>query len=469
MTDELFTAQAELSRNILSSYLRYTFAVLCLITTVFLWLPVLSPTFPIKIFDSHSVRGLAFFFPISYVLGWGVYFSLSRNPILIKIANCALTTASFVLFLGLLELPTLLGFIDYRSAILPPIARIKPWEDPRYQLDKELLWIRRPKQRFVGQSAGDLVHWLGIPTTRRYPFDVQYDSRGFRNNDEIHQASLVVIGDSMVEWGFVPEEALVSTWLGRRFQVEVANLGQPAYGPQQELVVLRRYGMMLHPKIVLWFFFEGNDLLDVQKYESFMSNWDTTAQDLHSFKRQSFTMNALLLLNAAIAARHRGDSDEARRRSCVFLRSQTEDERTIYFAYDGAPLSGKDEASLETAQQVFVKAHNLSTDAGIKFLFVYIPTKFRVYRDFCKFPEDGYGKKWQPNDLPYRLESWHKTQGIPYVDLTAALKAAAGAGELVYFSDDGHLNAQGHRVMAETIAHFLETRGWLKKFAIAGN
>jgi SGNH hydrolase-like domain, acetyltransferase AlgX len=428
---------------------------------VFLWLPLLSSAFPIKIYDSYSIRVFVFLFLISYVLGWSIYFSLSHNPIPIKIANCVLTTASFLLIFGLLELPALLGVVDYRSIILPTIARIKPWEDPRFQIDNELLWIRRPYQRFAGQATGDLVYWLGISTQRRYPFDLQYDSRGFRNDHEIKQATMVVIGDSMVEWGYVPHGALVSTRLSRRFQVEVANLGQPAYGPQQELVVLRRYGLTLQPKIVLWFFFEGNDLLDVQRYETFTRNRDALSKDFHSFKHRTLTSNGLLALEGIAATRHQADGEEARRRSCGFLRGRTEDDRTLYFGYEGLPLSERNLASLHTAQKILLDAQTLSQDAGAKLLFIFVPIKFRVYHEFCKFPGDGYGKKWQPNDLPSRLENWHRAQGFPYLDLTAALRTAAANGELVYFADDGHLNAKGHEVAAETIGAFLETQGWL--------
>jgi hypothetical protein len=451
----------------LSRYRRYTFAVLCLLTAAFLWLPVLSATFPIKILDSPSVRGFIFLFPISYILIWGVYFFLSRNSVLNKIGNFALATASVLLFFGLLELPALLSIVDYRSTILPAIARIKPWEDPKFQIDDQLLWIRRPYQHLSGQAAGDLVYWLGISTNRTYPFDVQYDSRGFRNDHEISQAPIVVIGDSMVEWGLVPQEALTSTRLSQGLQVQVANLGQPAYGPQQELVVLRKWGLALRPKIVLWFFFEGNDLLDVQRYESFTEHWDALSKDFHSFKRRSFTSNALTLLEGIAAIKHRTDGEEARRRSCRFVRGRTDDDKTLYFGYEGLPLSEKNLASLDTAQKIFFDAQTLSQNTGVKLLFVFIPIKFRVYHEFCKFPDDGYGKKWQPNDLPSRLETWHKAQGFPYLDLTAALRTAAANGELVYFSDDGHLNAKGHEVAAETIASFLETHGWLEDKGLA--
>jgi hypothetical protein len=444
-----------------SRFCRYILAVLCLIATILLWLPLFSAAFPIKIFDSYSIRVLVFLFSISYVFGWGVYFALSRNLLSSKIANCVLTTASFGLLVALLEVPAALGYVDYRSVLLAPIARIKPWEDPRYHFDRELLWIRRPSQRFHGEAAGDLVYWLGISTSRRHPFDVQYDSHGFRNNHEIHQAPLVVIGDSMVEWGFVPGEGLTSSRLSQELQLEVANLGQPAYGPQQELVVLRRYGLTLRPKIVLWFFFEGNDLLDVKRYETFTQNLDETVDELNSFKQRSFIKNATVLFTGLIGAKHRSDGEEARKRSCAFVRGRTDDERKIYFAYPGSPLSAEDLASLDTAQKVFLEAHKLSTDSGADFLFVYVPTKFRVYRDFCDFPEDGYGKLWRPNDLPTRLETWNRTHGIAYLDLTAALKSSAATGELVYFSDDGHLNAKGHEVAAEFILSFLKENGWL--------
>ena len=40
----------------------------------------------------------------------------------------------------------------------------------------------------------------------------------------------------------------------------VANLGVSGYGSLQELKVLEKYAVPLGPKMVAWFFFEGNDL-----------------------------------------------------------------------------------------------------------------------------------------------------------------------------------------------------------------
>jgi hypothetical protein len=46
----------------------------------------------------------------------------------------------------------------------------------------------------------------------------------------------------------------------------VVNLGRGAYGPQQELIVLKRYGLAYRPRVVIWQLFEGNDLADARQF-----------------------------------------------------------------------------------------------------------------------------------------------------------------------------------------------------------
>jgi hypothetical protein len=55
--------------------------------------------------------------------------------------------------------------------------------------------------------------------------------------------------------------------VARLLDCTVANLGQSAYGPQQELAVLKRFGASLGPRLCIWTFYEGNDLDDVERYE----------------------------------------------------------------------------------------------------------------------------------------------------------------------------------------------------------
>ncbi len=441
--------------------IRLILTAICLLLLVGLWLPLTAPLLsvnPNPLSDLQlAVRLLA-----SFLLGWVPYFALSRQAARHKVINFSLTAVSLLLFFGLLEFLAASGLVDYRLIISTPggnYGEMKPWENPWNRPDPELIHLHKPGQRMVGETAGDLVGWLGIPERRRYHVDVQYDRRGFRNPDGIEQAGMIVIGDSFVEAGLVSRAELFSSRLAGSQGVPVANLGQSGYGPQQELIVLKRYGLPLRPKVVLWLFFEGNDLLDVSRYERSVRDWETTVKANHGFVSRSFTKNSLRVLRGFLQ-RRREDSAEAHRRSGRFRLRPDEE---LYFAYPGSPLSQEDEASLTKTKQILSEAARLSRAKGSRFVLVYLPITFRVYRDLCDFPKDGYGRTWTLNNLPERLQEWSKEQKIPFLDLTEPLKRAAARGELVYFPDDGHWNGRGNQVGAEAVERFIEENGWLAR------
>jgi len=398
---------------------------------------------------------------LSYLLAAATYLVAGSQSQKEKITRLMLGSASVLIMVGLLELPALLGWVDYSKFLALPesvqFTNRKPWQQSHNRFDPELLFIHGSNLHFRGETQGDLVTWLGIATDRRYPVDVQYDAHGFRNNGELTQAPIVAIGDSFVEAGLVSHADLMTTHLSRAFQCEVANLGQGAYGPQQELMVLRRYALPLRPRVVLWFFFEGNDLSDVPRFERFQKE---ALDDFRStsFGDRSLVKNTLEVLAWLSKPRIKEDSREAVRRSCAVRTSPGE---KIYFAYPGSPLNDQDLAALKLTQGTLLEAHELAEANSARFLLVYIPTKFRVYRDSCDFPPQGYGHKWQPSDLPQRLEQWSRDHSVSFLDLTPPLQAAAARGELVYFADDGHWNAKGNETVTAAVTDFLSQNGWL--------
>jgi len=341
------------------------------------------------------------------------------------------------------------------------MTRIKPWEDPRNQFDRELMYTRRPGERIVGDTTGDLVYWLGISSQTRYRVDAQYDRHGFRNDHEIGAASVALIGDSFIEAGLLPSAQMLSTRLSGLLAVEVANLGLGGYGPQQELAVLRRYAMPLHPELVVWCFFEGNDLLDVPRYQEFARDAEAHRKELYSFSNRSFTHQALQVIANAMTSWPAVDAAEAQRRSCRPRDRKAGEADTIYFGYSAAPLSSAELASLEVAESQLLEAQRVTAAGDAALMLVYIPIKFRVYDGLCDPPEDGYARTWKLNDLPSRLETWSATHGIPFLDLTPALRDRAARGELVYFPDDGHWNSSGNAVAASAIADAVTAHGWL--------
>jgi hypothetical protein len=447
-----------------ASYFRRLLAALCLLGIGTLWWYLASTPASDKVLGLYSMKVFVGLLVASYLLSWAVYFVLSSESFPGKAARLILTTLSFIIVVGLLEVPVTLGLVDYRKIISPPdsflVTHRKPWDNVANVFDKELMHIHPPGQRIVGETSGDLVKLLGISTHRRYAVDLSFDSRGFRNDREIDRAPVVVTGDSFIEGVLVPSPKLVTNKLRDLLGVEVANLGQSGYGPQQELWVLRRFGVALKPKVVVWFFFEGNDLLDVERYEHFIKERDRIEAERNSFYQRSFLRNTLFTLAGYTAPGVSQDGVEAHRRSCRF-QTKSGEESTFYLAYAATPLTEDERESLGKARDVLLQAQQLTAANDAQLVFVYIPTTFRVYNNLCKFPDDGYARSWQLSDLPQEMEKWCKEKGIPYLNLTTALKEAASRGELVYLLDDGHWSERGHQVTAETVARFIKSEGWL--------
>ncbi|MBI4590750.1 MAG: hypothetical protein HY725_18145 [Candidatus Rokubacteria bacterium] len=198
----------------------------------------------------------------SYLLLWGAFFLLSRRPRAEKMTRFLLASLSLFLVVALLEAPALARLVDYRLVFATPI--LAPWRNPQNLLDPELVHIRPPHQQLTGASrGGDIARLFHTPSPQLYRYNIRYDRDGFRNAVDLDAADIAVLGDSIIEGPNLSSAQLVTSVLARLQQARVANLGQTGYGPQQELVVLRRYAVPLRPRTVVWAFFEGNDLKNV--------------------------------------------------------------------------------------------------------------------------------------------------------------------------------------------------------------
>jgi hypothetical protein len=424
------------------------------------WWLAATPPHPGHVFGRYTIHRFAALSVLSYAALSALYcLALPRAGTALRAAQCAL--AGFVVFLliGCLELLVAARVADFRKLFAPPdsvlFTRVKPWQNPSNLLDPELIHIHRPNQRLVGHTSGDLVPVLGIATERKHAIDVRYDSRGFRNETDITTAPLVILGDSFVEAGLVPAEELLSSRLARQLGADVANLGQSGYSPQQELLVLKRFGLPLRPKVVFWLFFEGNDLLDVARYERLMESW-ASGPPAVPFLDRSFSKNILLALARLTEPRLRVDSENARRRRGHFTLARDDAERNMYFVYTAAPLAEEELDSLRKAQDILRDASRRCDEAGARLVLVFVPTKFRVYGAHCRFEPDALPREWHDNDLPQRLETWARSEQIPYLDLTGPLRRKAAEGELVFFTDDGHWNGLGNHVATDAIVRFMQ-------------
>jgi hypothetical protein len=94
------------------------------------------------------------------------------------------------------------------------------------------------------------------------------DEHGYRNPRGLYQpgADAVLLGDSFTQGQCVADNDTFADRI-RRVLPRTVNLGYSANGPLLALASFMEYAVPLRPRVVLWFFFEGNDInnLEIEK------------------------------------------------------------------------------------------------------------------------------------------------------------------------------------------------------------
>jgi hypothetical protein len=406
------------------------FVMTCVGTLVFYW--SVAPES-----NSHTLAGIM----LSYLLLWSVIFLLSNASKTEKATRFLLATGSIALTIGCIELFVVANVVDFRTILGTPVW--EPWHHPANLLDPKLLHIHKPHDRWL---------WNGI--------EYRYDQYGLRNETDLNSADLVVIGDSFVAGLGVPAADILTTQLAKQLDRPVANLAQSWYGPHQELELLRRHSLRLAPEICVWVFYEGNDLADLHRYKAATQNWEVFSKDFHSFRQRSFTKNAILAFRPLLHSLHtqRVSYKHRMKEQSGFFQSPSGKMTRLYFHEKGLHLSGKDRTALKELRLILGQAHNLCHAVDAKFLFVFAPTKFRVYRDFMVFDTEAQPRYWVLNDLPKKIEAMVH-EDFPdggFLDLTNAFVEQAKQEPLLFFDYDTHWSGEGHREAASAIANFLK-------------
>lgn len=435
------------------SLLRGAGALLVAIGVALAWWLTLSPSQP-EIAGLYSFRRITFNLAATAAGLWGVYFLLGGKPARHKVLVCASQAIAIGAMLFLIELPVLFFGFDYRT-VFGSAADVTELEltSRNNRPDPVLIHLHWPDSAFSGDATGNLVH-LGIPRPRRYPVNVRYDRNGFRNDNNFEQADIVVIGDSFVEAALVSRQETVVAQLESMLNTPVANLGQIAYGLRQELEVLRRFGLPLKPRLVVWVLFGGNDLRDVEFYERQLERVGR-ARPPATLEERLASRNALALAGklAVDAVRNAGGqpSANALNHSALFRRADGTRERVYFSPPEDTPSPHQWQVAIDALTQ----ADRSARAAGADFLVVYAPRSFRVYKPHLEIAPEHASARWVVNDLPERLGRWAAEKGIPFVDTTPRLAAVVARGEHPYFVDDVHWNALGHETAAQVITEEL--------------
>jgi hypothetical protein len=290
------------------------------------------------------------------------------------------------------------------------------------------------------------------------------DEHGFHNPKGIWSSDsvdIVALGDSFTQGGCVPSEKNFVAVVRERYP-KTLNLGMAGQGPLNTLATLKDYAEGLKPKIVLWFFYEGNDIADLL------------------YERQSPLLMRYLEGNFRQALRGRqADIDRAlaafieteksaqavppkpktmaenigRARHLVgeLVKLNALRQRFGLVYGDSSQSSQYTESDVKTTMDLLERAlreAKATVDAwGGRLYFVYLPE-----RDTCIDPGRAVGDRGHIMNIVSR-------EGIPLIDLHHAFRIQSDPLVLFPMRRLGHYNQKGHRLVGDEVLKSISSVG----------
>lgn len=285
------------------------------------------------------------------------------------------------------------------------------------------------------------------------------DEHGFHNPPGLWQegkADIVALGDSYAHGACVPSDQGFVSVIRSRYPATV-NLGVNGNGPLAMLATLKEYAAFLKPRVVLWFYYEGNDIRDLdgrEKYSPLLREYLTRSFSQNLIFRQQEVDHALTeYLERAMESQ--GTSFDAEEfiklyhlrgsiRSAIKKRQGRDGlqiELLEHLQKDGAPSAKED---LELFKAVLREASRTVSSWGGQLYFVYLPTWERY-----RLPELASKDRDNVLDMVGAL-------AIPTVDIHAPFARHADPLSLFPSRRYAHYNAAGHQLVAEQVLAQLE-------------
>jgi len=296
--------------------------------------------------------------------------------------------------------------------------------------------------------------WVMLPLDEHYTYGhfVKLNSLGFRGPEvsakDKNEYRILAIGDSHIYGQGVADNELMTTVLQKKLEQSdspcsytVTNMGVRAYSTNNELALLKKSGLALDPDHVIVFFFINDfDQVDIASRYSRYANFDWYAFDF-SDKPTDKIIQRWKLRQLA-------------RRSAALM--------WIYDIYKG--WDSKDNAinkillgqvddtlqsEIETTIELLNEFRSLSQAHGFRLTLAVIPVAAQINNDY-------QNQRYQTT-----LKKYSDEVHLDYLDLLPAFRKHQEQGNpspVIAF--DGHYDAEGHRIMADSVfKHLKEITG----------
>jgi hypothetical protein len=394
--------------------------------------------------------------PLSYVavVGWVVRSSARPRQAALRAAS---VTLGLIFALGLLELAAAARLVHWELAFMALRG-----EEQDYVPDPDLGFRHAPSRRWSGRPRGDLEAACGLPASSPDRIAITYDERGYRNPTLLARAEVAVIGDSFIEGRYVSDDQVVSAFLEAQLRRPVANLGVAGYGTAQERIVLERDALPLEPRVVVWFFFEGNDLYNDKEFENALfAPREVRARawtEGHGWWRRSLVRSAHRQLRLQLHPIAPGHCPHAG----TLVSGPHRGQRVLFGPEAAVPWTDFEKQQWGKTRATIREGVGLARARDVHLLLVYVPIKFRVYGDLVDPAPGSELPQWTPWPLPELFAELCRAEEVPCLDLTEPLRRAVLEGGMPYAPVDSHWSPEGHRLVAGRLAGAFEALGWVR-------
>ncbi len=284
------------------------------------------------------------------------------------------------------------------------------------------------------------------------------DAHGFANPPGLWsqpRLDIAALGDSYTYGYCVPPEANFVAQIRQRFPATL-NLGMADLGPLVELAILREYLPPYAPRVVLWFYYEGNDLSDLLKEqrspllmryleEGFTQGLLGRQRDIDQALQDPLLVDSLMQQRATewdrIQQQHAPVSFALRRGLKLELLRQ----RLGLVYGDEPPLT----VETDLLSRVLARAQTQVAAWGGRLYFVYLPSWARY----------GVGDAGGTDAQHLQVLACVRRLGIPLIDLEPFFASRSDVLSLFPFREPGHYTEAGHRLVAEEVLKVIPSSG----------
>ena len=333
---------------------------------------------------------------------------------------------------------------------------------------KPQMLFRYPKGMYEGHATRGYrlsPRFRGEMITPEYRTTVAINNLGMRDDTDVsveHAGTVRVlaIGDSFtmgvgVEHSETFLELAERDLQRRGSRVEILNAGVPGYGTREEVDVLAKDAVALHPDLILLCFFIGNDLWDNARPATLRvrdgdlvdgePTGGTLPPALRSFlARHSHLYHLLWPYQRLIFGNDDADRRGQRRALSIF-----------------GPVDGDAREAWTATERYLDEFLALAAARELPTVVVLIPDPLQVDRSQWRALTESLGLTPSADalDVPNRhLTAILERHRVPVLDLLPALRTQPDPASL-YLPIDKHWTREGNRVAGVTLAEFLADRG----------